>query len=733
MQNSFNLDKISNEYNMLMSSLHISVSKHLLNQDFTVIWANSYFYEMTGYSEDEYNQKYHGNCRMYFEGFPKEYEKISQAVMNAIENNEDSYDEICKMPKKDGTSIWIRFVGTFTNEMINGIPVIYVVYTDVDDMINAQNRLELEHQKLLDTLKMEMLTMDCIKKMYSSVNMSDYMFDILRIIGVYLDARHVYFYEDNHCVYEWYKDENKEVSKRKCLLANEFTQTWYEELNQGKSVIVSHLEEIQTINDQLYQCLSLQGVSRFIVSPLLVHSELNGIIVVENPDMELIEHASMIETLNYFISISIEKARLNEKLIYNSFYDKLTGAYNRNKYLQDIQKLSDEQMQESIGIIYMDINGLKDINDHMGHMLGDTVLIEGVDILRKVFPDGDIYRLGGDEFVVLVPKISKEKFERDVRNLKQYLLLSVYCKGAIGYVWTENCMDLNQKISDADEFMYKDKMHFYRNNPMTNRYRYHNDNIIQLTKKDIILKDLKDHKFEVYLQPKVDFNKQVIGCEALIRYHDKDNHLVMPNEFIPSLEEARMIKYIDFYVFDQACQLLQKWQNEGLPLYPISVNFSRYTLRIPEYLSMLDEVWKQYHIDKSLLEIEIIENDENVDNEFLISIIDKIKKAGFAISIDDFGARYSNMALFINANLDTLKVDKSLMDDMEKNERSRMLIASLVQICHNLDIQLIAEGVESQEQFSILRTLECDGVQGYLISKPICIAEYEKKFLCNKE
>ena len=138
---------------------------------------------------------------------------------------------------------------------------------------------------------------------------------------------------------------------------------------------------------------------------------------------------------------------------------------------------------------------------------------------------------------------------------------------------------------------------------------------------------------------------------------------------------------------------------------------------------------ERYDVDKSLLEIEIIENDENYDNDFLISIIDKIKKAGFAISIDDFGSRYSNMALFINADLNTLKVDKRLMDDIDHNKRSQMLISSLVQICHSLHMRLIAEGVENEKQFSILQELGCDGVQGFLISRPVQIEQYENLFL----
>ena len=147
MENSFNLSTISNEYNMLMTSLHISVSKHLLNDDFQVIWANRFFYDKTGYTKEEYDQNFHGSVRLYFSNAPEEYQTIEKAVKDALTANQRGYDAVCKMPRKDGSSIWIRFIGTFTNESIDGVPVIYVVYTDVNDLVNARTKVEKEHRK----------------------------------------------------------------------------------------------------------------------------------------------------------------------------------------------------------------------------------------------------------------------------------------------------------------------------------------------------------------------------------------------------------------------------------------------------------------------------------------------------------------------------------------------------------------------------------------------------------
>lgn len=732
MDQSYHIMNIDNDYNMLMSSLHVGVSKHLLNEDFDVIWANNYFYQLTGYTKEEYNAKYHGKCKTYFKDYPDDFKLISDAVINALEKNEPGYDAICKMPRKDGSKIWIRFVGTFTQELINGVPVIYVVYTDVDELVSTRITAQQEHQKSIDILQMELMAIECIKQIYEVDNIKDCMNSLLRTLGTFFQAERAYMFEiignKMSNTFEWCAAGIQSQIDFCQDMDISLLTVWKEKFDFGESAIIMDVMDMKEINEDAYEVLAKQGITSLMASPINIKGQLIGYIGVDNPNVNHIVNISIMETLCYFVSISIEKTNLNERLIYNSFYDELTGVYNRNKYLQDIAILA-QQQDTSLGIVYMDINGLKDINDSMGHSYGDHVLIQGAAMLKKVFSNANTYRIGGDEFVVLIQNIEEEEFYHKVNSLKNYIILNTECKGAVGYIWTKDTLDLNKKITDADEFMYQDKMQFYRNNPNSKRYRFNTDNIIELAKKSVLQKALANDRFEVYLQPKVDFERSIIGSEALIRYRDDDGFLVSPNEFIPSLEDARVIRYVDFYVFEKVCMLLEHWGHEGIPSYPVSVNFSRYTLRLPDFIDQLEQVWNKYHIDKHLIEIEIIENDENADNEFLIAIMKKIKKAGFAISIDDFGARYSNMALFINAQLDTLKIDKSLMNGIEDNQRSQMLIGSLAHICHNLDIQLIVEGVETQAQFDILSELECDGIQGYFISRPITIQQFEKDFI----
>lgn len=480
MENSFNLSTISNEYNMLMTSLHISVSKHLLNDDFQVIWANRFFYDQTGYTKEEYDRNFHGSVRLYFTNAPEEYQAIGKAVKDALAKNQMGYDAVCKMPRKDGSFIWIRFIGTFTDEVIDGVPVIYVVYTDVNDLVNARTKAEEEHRKSQHILRKEIQTMECLKRMYGCMDMAEYMDDILCIVGTFLEAERAYMFEINEtkmsCIYEWCRTGIAPQMDYCQYMDIRLLEPWLEEFVIGKSIVIPDVNALKEESPYTFEVLHTQGIHSMVLSPVIMHDQLVGFIGADNSNVEFLMNTSMMETLSYFISISIEKSELNKKLIYHSFYDELTGSFNRNKYLQDIEKLCQNDGITSIGVVYMDINGLKDINDYMGHKFGDGVLIEGAEMLKKAFPTGSIYRLGGDEFVALVSGIGQDAFENQVANLKQYILLSADCKGAVGYIWTDEAKDLDSKIGEADELMYKDKMNFYRKKAVSNHY--HNDSIL---------------------------------------------------------------------------------------------------------------------------------------------------------------------------------------------------------------------------------------------------------------
>lgn len=725
------LKSLNEEYNMLTSSLEVSVSKHLLNDEFTLVWANDYYYELTGYAKEEYKRIFNNNCREYFKNDLAEFEKIRAAIAKAKNNREKRYDEICRMPRKNGKYTWIRFVGTFTDEVIDGVSVIYVVYFDINKLIEVQNKLKEEHEKLNKTLLLEEITIECIKELYKFQNLDKKLPEILEKLIKAMDADRAYIVKNEQDIflvtYASSRSEEIEYIKSGTYLELNPSPKWREEFSKGNSIVIDNSKEIESISPALSKLLIDFKITSMIISPVILNNKIHSYIVVDNPSEMYSNRFSIVETISYFISIALENENLNNILIYNSYYDNLTGLFNRNKYLDDIEKFS--YKDEEIGILFMDINGLKNINDLYGHLHGDDILKEAADILRATFCQSNIYRIGGDEYVVLALNMKEDIFNEKAKEIKQRLFLSKECKGAVGYKWLATCKNIEKEILIADKNMYDDKKEYYRHNPSIYRYRHENDSMLALCNIKTLKEEITNEHFEVFLQPKVDFERLIIGAEALIRYRDRDNNLIMPNNFITLFENSRVISILDYYVFEKVCKIIRYWIKKGYDIKPISVNFSRYTLRNIDFVDKLNEIWNRYRIPKYLLEIEIIENDEEMSSDILHQVLQRIKSEGYSLSIDDFGARYSNIALFIDNDLDTLKIDRSLMKNIVANKRAQLLISSFVQICNNLNIQLIVEGVETEEQFELLNQLNCDGIQGYLISKPIPIDEYESKFL----
>lgn len=381
------LKSLNEEYNMLTSSLEVSVSKHLLNDEFTLVWANDYYYELTGYTKEEYKRIFNNNCKEYFKNDLEEFEKIRTAIAKAKNNGEKKYDEICRMPRKNGKYTWIRFVGTFTDEIIDGISVIYVVYYDINKLIEIQDKLKKEHEKLNKTLLLEEITIECIKELYKFQNLDQKLPEILEKLIKAMDADRAYIVKNEQDIflvtYVSSRSEEIECIKSGTYLQLNPSSKWREEFSKGNSIVIDNSKEIEYISPALSKLLIDFKITSMIISPIILNNKIHSYIVVDNPSEMYSNRFSIVETISYFISIALENEKLNNILIYNSYYDNLTGLFNRNKYLDDIEKFS--YKDEEIGILFMDINGLKNINDLYGHLHGDDILKEAADILRATF------------------------------------------------------------------------------------------------------------------------------------------------------------------------------------------------------------------------------------------------------------------------------------------------------------------------------------------------------------
>lgn len=419
------------------------------------------------------------------------------------------------------------------------------------------------------------------------------------------------------------------------------------------------------------------------------NGELAGYLGVDNPPPDkIINIASLLQTLCYFVSLALQHAESQKKLSYLSYHDNSTTFYNRNRYIKDTQKLFN--MDTSLGIIYLDVNGLKDVNDQFGHEVGDALLVECARRMKMVFKKADFYRIGGDEFIIIIcQSIKKESFEKRVKELSESFSKKPVCQVAIGTQWTNAVGNINEMIAEADARIYENKKEFYHKHMISRRYRHHSDEMLHLTNIDYLESEIENGHFVVYLQPKILCEDcSCVGAEALIRYCDNAGTLI-----------------------------------------PLSINFSIESLRGKSFVERILETCKKYQIPTKYIEIEITERVHDEKNFEIKTVISKLRSAGFIVAIDDFGTEYANLALLSDAEFDILKLDKSLISNVALNPRTKIIMEYISKICHRLGLDMIAEGIESEEQFFTLCSYGVETVQGYLFSKPLAINVFEEKYL----
>lgn len=248
----------------------------------------------------------------------------------------------------------------------------------------------------------------------------------------------------------------------------------------------------------------------------------------------------------------------------------------------------------------------------------------------------------------------------------------------------------------------------------------------QLT--SIIQKEIEAGKYHIYLQPKTDGKDHLRSAEALLRCTDDIINLRIP-DLISFLEHKDLIELIDFFVFEEVCKCLNEWQKKMVPSIVISLNFSRKTLRKKDLVKEMEAIRTLYGVKKGMIEIEITETQRHEDFDEEVHIIDQIHEAGYRLFLDDFGVEYSNLLYLIRYPFQILKLDKSLIDEIEVNWKNRVVLENVVLTSHKIGIQVVAEGVENIHQLAYLKSIHCDFIQGYLIDKPMPVAVFEEKYL----
>ncbi|WP_337581570.1 sensor domain-containing phosphodiesterase [Phascolarctobacterium faecium] len=595
---------------------------------------------------------------------------------------------------------------------------------------------ELQKQELKNMLDVQTLITNCVRMLYAVDDLDQTINAVLTQIGEFLVSDRAYVFEIKdelmNNTHEWTAPGISPQLEKLQQLDLSLISDWLPFFEKNDCIIIDDVEQLQKTNPAAYATLHAQEITSLIAAPIFLDNKLAGYIGIDNYDSEKIKNSSyLLLSMSIFLSYAIRHRNHVDMLHRLSYHDLLTNALNRNAFMDVLSQFRPGQYA-SAGIIYIDINGMKEINDFYGHHQGDKILITTVAKVFNLFKPDELFRIGGDEFVIITYDLTETDFYE-----KFNLLRNIFCEKtnlpfsiATGSCWVNSPSDLNSLLQQADSAMYTDKKKFYYGKEKTSRYRHNLDDILNLANYSALQEALTAGQFCIYFQPKISLDtEEFIGSEALIRYINQAGEIIAPNNFIPILEEARLIKMLDLYVFEEVCKQINIWKERKMRVKPVSINLSRSTLSYHFLADQLLALITKHNIDISLLELEVTETAE-VDNQLVFSqALEKLKEYGFSISIDDFGVRNASLSLFTTINFDILKLDRSLVKTLAQNQKARILIRSLAVICSDLGIKLIAEGVETLEQLDILKELRCNEVQGYLFSKPLPLNDFENKYL----
>jgi diguanylate cyclase (GGDEF)-like protein/PAS domain S-box-containing protein len=431
-----------------------------------------------------------------------------------------------------------------------------------------------------------------------------------------------------------------------------------------------------------------------------------------------------------------ERKRAEEYIYHVAHHDPLTGLPTRT-LLRDRLEVSIERArrtQDNLAVMMVDLDNFKRVNDSLGHQAGDTVLCEISNRLKACVRKSDtVGRMGGDEFVVLLPDLRSDK---DAEEVCQKLLAAVaqpirvgkheiIVTASIGIGLFPGCDDVDSLFKNADFAMYRVK-NSGRNGSQVYIPGFAMQGLQQLQMESALRTALEDEEFEILYQPQISFaNGRLVGMESLLRWNSAEFGLVGPNTFIPLAEETGLIVPIGEWVLLQSCKEVAALQRRLGVECSVAVNISPRQFQQRDFPATVERALHTSGLKPEQLELEITEHLLMVDSEESLEIMQRVRKLGVRFAIDDFGTGFSNMGYITRFAVDRIKIDRSFISRCDVDENSRAVTAAIIALAHSLQIEVIAEGVESEKHVQTLRQMSCDQAQGYFYSRPLKLVDMQ--------
>ncbi|AUJ26858.1 EAL domain-containing protein [Virgibacillus dokdonensis] len=439
-----------------------------------------------------------------------------------------------------------------------------------------------------------------------------------------------------------------------------------------------------------------------------------------------------------FLKDVTEQVTNKNRIEYLAYYDELTDLPNRYYFEYVLTEAIENNEEQQFIVVYMiDLDYFKEVNDILGYAVGDELIrLCALQLKKFLHVDTFIARMSGDKFVIMQIGMRNKRAviefaKKLIQAFKKPITINgydIYTTVTIGIsLFPHHGTTAEDLIKHANSAMYESK------NNQRNSYKIFESAISEKFQSTVTLESelrqaFKEDQLELHYQPQVDFKtNEIIGMEALLRWNHPEKGYIAPSEYIGIAEKTGFIIEIGEWVLYQACKQNKKWQDQGYKPITISVNLSAIQFHQKKFLQKVEHILDQTGLSPTYLELEITETMAMTNEKTVLHTLRELQNIGIPVSIDDFGTGYSSLKLLSLFPITKLKIDKIFMD--QSHEENRMIVKSIIQLCHLLNLKVVAEGVETEEQFAFLKAEQCDQLQGYYFSKALPSEEVEQLLL----
>ncbi|MDM5247459.1 MULTISPECIES: GGDEF domain-containing phosphodiesterase [unclassified Lysinibacillus] len=527
-------------------------------------------------------------------------------------------------------------------------------------------------------------------------------------------------------------DKNKKIEM--VNPAFEFVTGFKRDEVMGKSpaVLQSGVHELQFYLD-MWQKIRQEGIWQGEIWNRRktgdVYPEWLTIVGVANDEGEITNYCGIFTDLS-------ERKIVENELEKSLLTDSLTDVSNRFAYIERMDNLleSTSTISHSVqhAVYFLDLDRFKQINDTLGHTIGDTILVEVAKRLKALLKNKDIIaRIGGDEFIITLTNVKSAKeaanfAEQIIGTIEQPMDINgqdIFISTSVGVsMYPADGESTEQLIHSADKAMT------YSKKNDLNGYAFYFDELKTDSQRVLLLdtelrRAIENREFELHFQPKISVeNEEIQGVEALVRWNSESLGFVSPAEFIPYAEETGLIIPLSEVILEKACEAVIEMRQCGY-MTPVAINISSIHFKQQNFLSTVQAILESYNTPANNFEIEVTERTVMNSANETVSKLMQLKKMGFKISIDDFGTGYSSLSYLVRFPLDYLKIDRSFIQHIGSLDEKQAVVDAIIQMSHRLKMKVVAEGVEQAQQVDILRKMNCDIIQGYYYSKPLPLHE----------